>query len=61
MEAEFTIYINEQTLSDGSKVFDVEFEGAVFQCITEGHAADLAETIAEAINKHSNNTAEVRY
>lgn len=54
-------WVIEETLSDGSTVFNVEFGDTVWPCVTENDAADLAETIADAINKHSNSSAGVMY
>lgn len=51
------IWIVKETLSDGSEVFNVEIPEASLPAITADDAAALAETIAGAINEHSNETA----
>ena len=58
---EHILWVIEKKLSDGSSVYNVEFEGTEFPCIDLEHAGDLAETIAEAINEHTNTTAGVMY
>lgn len=55
------IWIVEEKLTDGSAVFNVDFNGTIIPAVTESDAADLAEAIADAINKHSNTTAGVMY
>jgi hypothetical protein len=59
LEPDLTIRIVSETLSDGSKVFNVNINGAVLECITEKDAYALAETMKAAVEKHTNSTAEI--
>ena len=51
------IWIIKNTLTDGSSTFDVDFNGTLLECISEDDANDLAQTIADAINQHTNDKA----
>ena len=55
------IFVIPKTLSDGSKVFDVKLGEQVWSAVSEMNAGALAETIAEAIDEHTTNTADVVY
>jgi hypothetical protein len=50
------ITIVESKLSDGSLVYAVQFGGADLPCITYGDAICLADTLAEVIEQHTNET-----
>ncbi len=54
------IFVVPQTLSDGSKVFDVKVGTTTFQAVTRDDAFQLAEKIREAVDDHTNNIAGVR-
>ena len=58
---EFLIFIVSEKLSDGSQVFNVIFGEMKFPAVTEDDAVQLAETISNAINDHTNNRADVIY
>jgi hypothetical protein len=56
-----TIYVETETLTDGSEVFNVRLGGEVFHAIDVNAAVMLAEAFAGAINAHTVEVAEVRY
>lgn len=51
------VNIVEQTLSDGSKAYDVVFGDVVMPAVTLRDAESMAYAIAAAINNHSNDGA----
>lgn len=53
------IWIIEETLSDGSTVYNVKLPSEELPAITSDDATDLAYAIAVAINEHTNNKATV--
>ena len=53
---EHIITIVESKLSDGSLVYAVQFGIADLPCITYDDAIRLADTMAEAIEQHTNET-----
>lgn len=55
------IWIEKETLTDGSEVFNVKFGDEVLQSVTEDDANNLAEGMAELINNHTNTSAGVMY
>lgn len=58
---EHLFWVVEETLSDGSKVYNVEFGDVHFPCVTENDANTLAEKLADAIEEHTTTTAGVMY
>lgn len=59
MQMDFLIYIKPQTLSDGSKVYDVRIGDCVFNAETKDAAEQLATAICGAINDLTVNTADI--
>jgi len=55
------IRVTEQTLTDGSKVYAVQLinSGATWDAISEDDALELADKLMKAIDKHTNEKAEV--
>lgn len=53
------IWIVEETLSDGSTAFNVDFNGTILGAVDEASAEDLAQSIADAINANTNEIADV--
>lgn len=58
---DLVIFVIPETLSDGSKVFDVKFGNVKLQAVSEDEASELAEKIRDAVEDHTNNTAGVVY
>lgn len=64
--AEITLSILEETLSDGSIVYNVSFKDAIagtatiFPAVTHNDALALAEKIESAVNQHTNFNANFR-
>ncbi len=54
-----TVHIIRETLTDGSYAFDVRLPEMRVAAITEKDAYTLAETIAEAYRRHTNETIAV--
>lgn len=54
-----TIAIHHKTLSDGSVVYDLRIGGVELHAIDRKHADTLAATIAEAIDIHTVDFAEL--
>jgi UDP-glucose 6-dehydrogenase len=50
------IRITETTLTDGSAVYDVLFDGIVLPCVTEHDAVELMTKIIVAVGEHTNET-----
>ena len=50
------ITVTKSTLSDGSEVFGVDFDGVVISAVTELDAHHLADEFTEAILRHTNET-----
>lgn len=53
------IRIKENTLTDGSNVYDVEIGGLVLPCVTHDDALALAFKFAAVIGMHTNEEADV--
>ena len=55
------IRVIEQTLSDGSKAYAVQLvnSGATWDAISQDDALELADKLMKAIDKHTNEKAEV--
>lgn len=53
------IWIERQTLSDDSEVFNVRFGNVVLHAVNEDSAREMADLIADAVNEHSNEFADV--
>jgi hypothetical protein len=51
--ADLTLRIIERTLSDGSPVYDVDFNGIVMSAIDRKHAVRLIEKIRAAVVDHT--------
>lgn len=51
------VFIDEETLTDGSKVYNIAFGNIEIPAITKQDAEDMAEKIMDAINEHSNDLA----
>lgn len=54
---DFCVSIAQETLSDGSHVFNVRMGEAQFACVDEGAAIELADAFVGAINSYTVNTA----
>lgn len=60
MNNEYTIDINEKTLSDRSKVYSVMVGSEEFDCISQIAAEDFAEGFKELLERFTNMTGVVR-
>ena len=52
------VFVTGETLTDGSKVFNVRIGNLVLHAYTEEDAEDLASEIAEAITDHATELAD---
>lgn len=52
-------FIRPETLTDGSKVFNVHFCDTVFECASEDDAEALAEELSDAINLRTDAWADI--
>lgn len=57
--ADILIFIIPETLTDGSRVFDVKVGNVKLQAVTRDDAFEFAEKIRAAVDDHTNNTASV--
>lgn len=55
------LYIERETLTDGSYVFNVRFGDTLLHGVTEDDACALAEAMADAINKYTVDSAAIHY
>jgi hypothetical protein len=55
------IFVNEETLSDGSKAYNVAIGNITLHAVTEAEAVELAEKIEEAIDSHCTETCGISY
>lgn len=53
------IFVVAETLSDNSKVYNVVLGEHKWHAVSQGEAIELAEKIADAINDHTVDTADV--
>jgi len=53
------VWVNEETLTDQSKVYNVDVFGTIFPAITKSDADEMVNKITNAINKHTNETAGI--
>jgi len=53
------VWVIAETLSDGSRVFNLDMDLGEVYAISERDALDMAEKIADAIAQHSTQTAGV--
>jgi hypothetical protein len=56
-----SVYVHEYALSDGGLVYDVALGSIRIPAISEHDAYELAAKICEAIEAHSNETAEEQF
>ena len=55
------IFVHEEKLSDGSKVYNVAIGNITLHAVTEKEAVLLAEKIEEAIDAHCTDTCGISY
>jgi hypothetical protein len=51
-------FVRPETLTDGSKVFNVWYGDIKFSAVTEEDAEELANKLMDAINDHTNDVAD---